>query len=229
MRTVLFWLGRISAVVCVAALAACHVTSERHLSFRSGLQDWLVEQTPGGTVQARADGTLVIEDALGCSVWYREQLRAPVEIEYDVTVVAQGGPRDRVADVNCFWMASDPRISGLPRGRSGRFGDYDNLRTYYVGVGGNDNTTTRFRRYLGDGQKPLLPGHDLRKPEFLLEGNRTYHIRLVARNGVAEFWRDGRRIFMFVDAHPLTEGWFAFRTLHSHLEIRNVRITQHPR
>ena len=41
--------------------------------------------------------------------------------------------------------------------RSGAFADYNDLLTYYVGLGGNRNTTTRFRRYIGDPVlRPLL-------------------------------------------------------------------------
>jgi hypothetical protein len=179
---------------------------------------------PGGHVHAQ-DGALVIEDAAGCTVWFREKLTAPVEISYDVTVVAAGGSHDRVSDVNCFWMARDPKSpEALPAGRSGKFSDYDSLLTYYVGCGGNENTTTRFRRYDGTPARPLLPEHDLREKKFLLEPNATYHIRLVARDGTAEFWRDGVKIFSFHDPAPLTSGWFGFRTVKSHLVIRNFRV-----
>lgn len=185
------------------------------------LSQWLVEQMPGGRVATHGDA-LVIEDAAGCTVWWREKLHAPVEISYDVTVIARGGPHDRVSDVNCFWMATDPRAPDtMPAGRSGKFKDYDSLRTYYVGMGGNDNTTTRFRRYAGDGTKPLLPEFDRREDRFLLEPNRTYRLRIVARDGVAEFWRDGERVFSFRDPAPLVSGWFGLRTVQSHLEIRN--------
>lgn len=190
------------------------------------LSQWAIEQMPGGTVTTR-DGALVIEDSAGCTVWLRRQLTAPVAISYDVTVVSRGGPHDRVSDLNCFWMATDPRNpDALPAGRSGRFADYDSLLTYYVGYGGNNNSTTRFRRYDGTLARPLLPEHDRRERKFLLEPNRVYHIRLVAREGTAEFWRDGERIFSFPDPAPLTQGWFAFRTVRSHLEIRNFRITK---
>lgn len=193
------------------------------------LRHWHVEQMPGGTVTTR-DGALVIEDAGGCTVWYREPLDAPVDISYDVVVIARGGPHDRVSDLNCFWMAVDPRKPDtLPTGRSGRFSDYDSLLTYYVGYGGNSNTTTRFRRYDGTAARPLLPEHDLRESKYLLEPNKTYHIRLVARDGVAEYWRNGERIFQYRDPRPLTRGWFAFRTVRSHLEIRNFRVTQETR
>ncbi|HVS52476.1 MAG TPA: DUF6250 domain-containing protein [Opitutaceae bacterium] len=188
------------------------------------LRCWSVEQQPGGSVAIRGDA-LVIDDAAGCTVWWRERLTAPVEISYDVTVVARGGPHDRVSDVNCFWMAVDPRSpDAMPAGRSGKFEDYDALRTYYVGMGGNENTTTRFRRYAGDGTKPLLPEHDRREKKFLLAPNRTYRIRLVAREGGAEFWCDGEKFFSWRDPAPLTSGWFALRTVQSHLEIRRVRI-----
>ncbi len=187
-------------------------------------REWLVEQTPGGSVTMQA-GTMVIDDVTGCTVWFRERLVAPVEISYDVTVVARGGPHDRVSDVNCFWMASDPKSPGtMPSGRSGRFGDYDSLRLYYVGMGGNDNSTTRFRRYTGDGNKPILLGHELREKQFLLTANQTYRIKVVARDGIAEFWCNDQKFFSFPDPTPLTSGWFAFRTLNSHLEIRNFRV-----
>lgn len=131
-----------------------------------------------------------------------------------------------MSDVNCFWMASDPKApDALPARRTGRFTDYDSLRTYYVGMGGNDNTTTRFRRYIGDGTKPLLPEHDLRDKKFLLEPNRTYRLRIVVREGGrTEFWRDDEAILSFTDPAPLTRGWFALRTVKSHLEIRDFRV-----
>ena len=137
--------------------------------------------------------------------------------------MAKGGANDRVSDVNCFWMASEPS-SAMPSPRSGRFGDYDSLQTYYVGMGGNDNTTTRFRRYAGGGPRPLRPEDDLRQHKVLLEPNCTYRIRVVARDGRAEFWRDGEKIFSFHDPAPLTAGWFGFRTIKSHLEIRRLRV-----
>ena len=192
---------------------------------------WVIEQMPGGTVTRRGDA-LEISDKAGCTVWWREKLTAPVAISYDVTVLARGGPNDRVSDVNCFWMARDSRSPAAPfapgNARSGRFSDYDSLFTYYVGYGGNNNTTTRFRRYDGTAARPLLPEHDLAAPRFLLQPNRVLHVRLVARRGQAEFWCDGERVFAFTDPAPLTEGWFALRTVNSHLLIENLRIEALP-
>ncbi|HYD85023.1 MAG TPA: DUF6250 domain-containing protein [Opitutus sp.] len=211
-------LFRLLVLLCItsAVQAASSPTAD--------LSSWSVEQQPGGTVTVDGDA-LVIEDAGGCTVWFRQKLTAPVEISYEVTAISRGGPHDRVSDVNCFWMASDPRSpETLPEGRSGKFADYDSLRTYYVGMGGWNNTKTRFRRYAGAGVKPLLPEHDLSDAQFLLVPNKTYRIKLVARDGLAEFWRDGEKIFSFRDPEPLTSGWFGVRTVKSHLEIRNLRI-----
>jgi hypothetical protein len=181
---------------------------------------------PGGSVAVR-DGALIIEDAGGTTVWFRMRLTAPVEISYEATVVMQGGPRDRLSDLNCFWMAQDPAqpAGALPAVRSGKFSEYDNLLTYYVGCGGNNNTTTRFRRYDGKGERPLLPAHDLRGPSQLLIPNHSYHIKIVVQNGTTEYWRDGEKLFSYVDPHPLTSGYFAFRTVHSHLLIRNFTVS----
>lgn len=191
------------------------------------LSPWAVEQMPGGTVKVR-DGKLEIEDLAGCTVWWREKLTAPVTIRYKVTAISRGGPRDRVSDINCFWMANDARSAAppfaQPHARSGKFSDYDSLLTYYVGFGGNNNTTTRFRRYDGTVARPLRAEHDLSAAQFLLKPNHTYEIRLVARDGRAEFWRDGEKIFTFEDTAPLQSGWFALRTVKSHLRIEDVRI-----
>jgi hypothetical protein len=55
--------------------------------------------------------------------------------------------------------------SPLAHPRTGAFADYDTLKTYYVGQGGNGNTSTRFRRYVGrPGERPLLPRTTTRRP-----------------------------------------------------------------
>jgi Domain of unknown function (DUF6250) len=200
-----------------------------HDDFAADRQNWVVEQLPGGRV-AIGGGSLEIEDAAGCTVWWREKLTAPVVITYEATVIDQGGPHDRVSDLNCFWMATDPRAADLlapGHGRTGKFEDYDTLRTYYVGQGGNTNTTTRFRRYAGGGGKPLLPEHDRRDPSALLKGNQAYRITLMAlADGTVRYYRDGVMIFEFKDPAPLKAGWFGLRTVHSHLRIRDFKVSR---
>lgn len=193
-------------------------------NFRNGLARWVVEQQPGGSVTA-ADGRLVIADAAGCTVWFREPLTAPVTIRYK----AKAASAARVSDLNCFWMASDPArpddLFGPGHARTGKFATYDTLRTYYVGYGGNTNTTTRFRRYDGSGARPLLPEHDRTAPEFLLRPDHVYEIALVAgADGRVQFIRDGEVVFDWTDPEPLRQGWFGFRTVWSRIEITDFRV-----
>jgi hypothetical protein len=117
-------------------------------------------------------------------------------------------------------MARDASVK-----RSGKFEDYNTLRGYYVGQGGNRNTTTRFRRYIGDPVlRPLLPEHDLKAP--LLEASAPMKIRLVADGPRIQYWCGDRLIFDFHDRVPYTRGRFGFRTTFSHVDIRKFRITR---
>lgn len=195
--------------------------------FRHGLGQWLVEAERGGSFRAEG-GVLDIDSPAGVTLWFRQPLQSPVAIEYEVTAVAEGGSNDVVSDINCFWMATDSRApSGnvLERARSGAFSDYDELRTYYAGIGGNRNTTSRFRRYIGRrDDRPLLPRHDLSAPEDLIEPNRRYRIRLIAAGRRVALERDGRTMFELIDPEPYTRGHFGLRTTKSHLRVQNFRI-----
>ncbi|MEY4489064.1 MAG: hypothetical protein RIQ79_1572 [Verrucomicrobiota bacterium] len=195
--------------------------------FDHDLSAWVVEQAPGGTT-ALADGTLDIDDDTGCTVWFREKLTGPVRIEFEATLVQHGGVNDRVSDLNCFWMATDPAhpddLFVNSKARGGIFKNYDALRLYYVGYGANDNKTTRFRRYPGDGTKPLLPEHDLSAAKFMNVPNRTVKIQLIADAGRIQFIRDGEVVLSFEDPAPFTFGWFGFRTVKNHLRLDNFRV-----
>ncbi len=194
--------------------------------FHAGLALWRTELAEGGTVEAR-DGVLEVDVPAGCSVWLAQPLEGPLLITYEATAVSAGGPNDRVSDLNCFWMANDARSPGdlFATARTGVFGDYDQLRCYYVGYGGNANTTSRFRRYIGErGNRPLLPEHDLTGPENLLVPNEPQRIQLVAAGSTIGFYHNGRRLFAYDDPAPYTRGGFAFRTVKSHLRIRDFRV-----
>jgi hypothetical protein len=194
--------------------------------FRGGLPQWLAELEQPGTVAAR-DGLLNIDVPAGCTLWFRPELQGAVMIRYEARMVRSGGSHDRVSDLNAFWMATDARSPEdlFATKRSGKFSDYNQLRAYYVGQGGNSNTTTRFRRYIGDSEeRPLLPEHDLRSPDVLLQPNVWQTVTLVAFGNRIQYYRDKRLIFDFVDPAPYTHGRFALRTTASHLEVRNFRI-----
>ncbi len=194
--------------------------------FESGLQAWQWELEKGGTVVAK-DGALEIDVPGGCSVWLKQRLAGPVLISYEATMVSAGGPNDRVSDLNCFWMAQDVRSPGdlFATDRNGHFSDYDQLRCYYVGYGGNSNTTTRFRRYIGEkGNRPLRPEHDLTAREVLLAPNASLSIQLLAVGQTVAFYRNGILLFAYDDPQPYTEGWFAIRTVTSHFKVKNFRV-----
>mgnify|MGYP000377406904 CR=1 FL=1 len=225
-------LNPILAGCALGLLAGCTTTQDPQTvmprllyseTFDSGLSSWEVEQQPGGEVFIE-DGHLVIADEGGCSVWFRKKLTAPLVITYTV----RASSKARVSDINCFWMATEPGSPddhfGGDHGRTGAFATYDSMQTYYVGYGGNYNSTTRFRRYTGDGKRPLLPEHDLSAPEYMIQPDHTYHIRLVAAGGRAQYSRDGELLFDYADDEPLTEGWFAFRTVLSRLEIDDFQV-----
>lgn len=218
------WLG----LLLLLLAPSCAKTTVPLLAddFRHGLSQWRAELEHGGTVEAR-DGWLDIDVPAGCTVWFTPLIEGPVVIEYDATVISAGGPNDRVSDLNCFWMARDARSPDdlFATRRNGRFAEYNRLRGYYVGLGGNGNSTTRFRRYIGDPMtRPLLPEHDLRDPADLLVPNDTQHIRLVADGSLIQYWRDGRKIFELRDKEPYTSGWFGLRTVTSHLRIARFGV-----
>jgi hypothetical protein len=216
----------LAAALLIAADLPYRVGAVLHNDDFSSTENWVSELEKPGLVEAR-DGFLNVDVPAGATIWFRQELTGPVMIEYEATVLKAGGPNDRVSDLNCFWMANDSRSPGdlFATPRSGRFADYNRLLTYYVGQGGNDNTTTRFRRYIGrQDNRPLLPEHDLRAAEFLLQPNVSQKIQLVAFQNRIQYLLDGVMIFDFTDPEPYTRGYFAFRTTDSHLRLRHFRV-----
>ncbi len=197
--------------------------------FQGGLSKWIIESERPGRFSAQ-DGVLDIDTPAGATLWFREPLSGPVAIEYEVAAISAGGANDKVSDINCFWMATDSRsASGDIRdhARSGAFADYDELKTYYAGIGGNRNSSSRFRRYVGrPGERPLLPEHDLSAEAALIEPNRFYKIRLEAIGSSIALLRDGQPMFRLNDPAPYTRGHFGLRTTWSHLQVRNFRIVR---
>jgi len=223
--------------VSALLLALCGCAAQPHPTqllfqddFTAGLANWRIEAEQPGRISA-ANGVLDIDVPAGVTLWFTPRLAGPVVIEFEATAVSAGGPNDQVSDLNVFWMARnhDGRDPVYARPRSGAFGEYNDLLTYYVGLGGNRNTTSRFRRYIGDPNlRPLLPEHDLTAPSALLIANRAQMITLIANGRHIEYRRDGQRLFQLEDAAPYVNGWFALRTTQSHLQVRRLRIYRPP-
>jgi rhamnogalacturonan endolyase len=191
--------------------------------FRSGLSQWTPEYraAPGSSISADG-GKLTMDLAGDATVWLKPRLSGDILISYRRKMLVSGGANDRLSDLNQFWMASDPRNPNLFT-RDGTFSQYDALSLYYVGIGGNSNTTTRFRKY-DNGQRELL-GELFDRPH-LLEPNREYRIEIAVYQGCTRLTVDGEDYFSFRDPNPLREGHFGFRTTHSRQEVSDFKIHQ---
>jgi hypothetical protein len=191
-------------------------------NFNSGLANWIVESpaTPASKI-AVEHGKLLIDVAGGATVWLNKKLSGNILIVYKRQVIISNGKNDRLSDLNQFWMASDPRNEDLFT-RTGIFSEYDSLQLYYAGIGGNTNTTTRFRKYTGKGDRVLY--EDLRDQQHLLEPNKEYTIRIVVYEGLTQLFVDDQEFFSFQDPDPLQEGYFGYRTVASRQEIDDFRV-----
>lgn len=189
--------------------------------FTGPLQGYVAEYAAKpGNVIANKDGRLLIDVDSGATVWLGQPLSGDMLITYTRRVVVDGGPNDRLSDLNHFWMASDPRNAHLFT-RAGKLEEYDKLDLYYVGMGGNGNSTTRLRRY-GGGQRLLLG--EFKDKEHLLEANRDYAVEIAVYKGCTRMRVDGREYFSYRDPQPLTHGYFGFRTTWSRQTIDDLKI-----
>jgi hypothetical protein len=190
--------------------------------FRHGLRHWTAELEDGGTVEAER-GKLIVDVPAGATIWYRHPLEGPCAVEYTAVPISAGGPNDRVSDLNTFWGARDVRSPDdlFATVRGGTLAEYDYLKTYYVGFGGNYNTTTRFRRYVGEpGNRPLIDD----RTEPLLTANEPHRVRQIVDGQRVQYWINGSLLFDYTDPEPYADGWFALRTTWSHLEISDFKV-----
>lgn len=196
---------------------------------------WILESEGPCKVTFQGD-TAEFVAPKGLSVWRKEKMSGRTVIEYDAQVVTENSD-DRLSDLNCFWMASDPSAPDPWKNLNKRGGKFLNsyaLQLYYLGYGGNYNSTTRFRRYNGDER-------GVEDPEFrpaiiteytdsgnLLKPNKWYHIKITHDGLRTQYFIDGKRLVDFRDPAPLTEGWFAFRTTLSRTRLTNFTYTCEP-
>ncbi|GGN80276.1 hypothetical protein GCM10010112_55620 [Actinoplanes lobatus] len=195
-------------------------------NFVSDSGKWSAELQSGGTVAAR-NGVLDIDVPNGATVWLKQEIEGPYEIEFTATPVSAGGPNDHVTDLNTFWNARDVRSPEdiFATARNGAFAQYDYLKTYYVGQGANLNTTTRFRKYVGEpGNRPLI--YDYTTP--LIEGGVPVRVRIRVNGEQIRYYSDDQLVFDYTDATPYDSGWFAFRTVASHFHIEDFTIWRPP-
>ena len=224
----LIWLAIVFA-------AEAQVRLPSNLNQREFGKHWQVEsESPGYRLRFQGD-TLEVIAPKGLTIWRKERMNGTVDIEYDAMVVVTDST-DRLSDLNCFWMATDPLypndIMRRAKERRGVFKNCYSLRQYYLGYGGNYNSTTRFRRYRGDEvrdgkvvSQDLAPAilREYTDEDHLLRPNHWYHIRIHNQGNKVQYEIDGKRIVDFRDPEPLTEGWFGFRTTLSHVKLTNFQ------
>jgi rhamnogalacturonan endolyase len=191
-------------------------------NFNRRLNNWVSEYKKSDVSEIKVKNRkLLIDVDGGATVWYKRKLSGDIMITYKRRVLVQQGRNDRLSDLNQFWMATDPRNPNLFT-RNGTFTAYDSLSLYYAGLGGNSNTTTRFRKYSGIGERKLY--RDLTNKAHLLEANKWYQIRIIVFQGLTRFYVDDQLFFSFEDPQPLKEGYFGFRTTESRQEIDDFKV-----
>lgn len=221
-------------ISAAAALVACAFPAMSADKCVSGLNAkefnkyWKIESEGPCNVTFRGD-TAEFTAPKGLSVWRKDKMSGRTVIEYDAQVVTES-PDDRLSDLNCFWMATDPTapdpFKNLDK-RGGKFVNSYALQLYYLGYGGNHNSTTRFRRYNGDIRgiddmdfRPAIIT-EYTDADHLLKPGKWYHIKITHDGLRTQYFIDGERIVDFRDPAPLTEGWFAFRTTLSRTRLTN--------
>lgn len=198
-----------------------------------GSATWIAEDETGGATLAERGDTLEITAPAGLTLWYATPLRGSYRIVYEATVLVEGGPHDRLADLNCFWAASDPEHAedffARSEWRGGIFARYNSLDLLYVGYGGNENSTTRFRCYYGqrfgapaDEVKPLIGEYT--DAGHLLVANRPMRIEIAVTGDRTSYSVNGEELFSRKLAPGEGDGYFGLRLLSNRTRIVGFRI-----
>lgn len=197
------------------------------LVFAQG-EDWTIEAEDGVGSAVWNKNTCDIDAPKGFTLWNKNLMEGNICIEYEARIVADKKYKDkegkvRISDLNCFVLAD--KCGGY----GGKFVNNYALSMYYVGYGGNWNTTTRFRRYNGDKRgidsaqyRPIIL-KEYTDAEHLLKGNHWYKIRIEVKDGRFRYYIDNELLVDYVDPKPLTKGYFGFRTTLSHAQLRNFK------
>lgn len=222
------------APVC---LCAQKISSDRSgLNAKEFKKYWKVESESPDYRVAFLKDTVELYAPQGLTLWRKEKMSGDVTIEYDACIMDEGKPGDRLSDLNCFWMASDPLhpddLWKRSSWRKGIFRHCYSLQMYYVGYGGNHNSTTRFRRYDGDYEavekENKLPAilTEYTDREHLLEANKWYRVKITSQGNKISYYINGERLVDYRDPHPHRSGWFGFRTTLARARITNFRYTE---
>ncbi|HIF9180643.1 TPA: DUF6250 domain-containing protein [Photobacterium damselae] len=195
-------------------------------TFDSSLSQWVIEKIESSNVSI-IHGEMDIDDNGGSTVWFKHSISSPSVIEFEGKVVVEGGQNDRGTDLNFFWMAQEPgsdEFFAKSEWRSGDMRKYDPMKLYYIGYGANDNSTTRFRRYPGDGTRPLLSEYDVTDKAFMNVPNTHTKIQIMSLDEGTYVYANGKKLYFIERDENYKDGYFGFRTWKSHIAIDNFKV-----
>lgn len=212
-------------------LAACLSSNRKNNPI---LEKWIAEDESAAMQWSLVSDTVELVVPAGLTLWYNEYLTGDYEISYHVAMLAEGGEFDRLSDLNCFWAANDPLHPGhffaRSQWRNGIFKNYNTLNLFYVGYGGNENTTIRFRRYyakfngVDDARvKPLIAEYT--DPEHLLVAGKWYHLVIRVEKGCTTYSVNGEELFRASLKPGEGDGYFGLRLLRNHVLVTGFEVT----
>jgi len=185
---------------------------------------WIAEIAPQPDSRVYSStGKLILDTKGGVTVWLNKKLSGNIRIEFTRKVLIDTGKNDRLSDLNTFWMASDPKNKNLFT-RDGILESYDSLQLYYAGIGGNTNSTTRFRKYEGNGERTLLK--EYKDSAHLLKANKTYSVVIEVKDKLIRYSVNKEVFFEYNDPFVLKEGYFGFRSTKSRQSIDYIKVYQ---
>lgn len=199
------------------------------------LKNWIIEDHSENIQISVSEGTLEIIAPKGATLWYNKRLTGNYEISYRAKVLIQGGKYDRLSDLNCFWAANDPQVPedifARSKWRNGIFQHYKTLNLFYVGYGGNHNSTTRFRQYFGttsnadDSQaRPVIKEYT--DKQHLLIPNKWYDIRICVTKEFTSYHINGEKLFCLPIKENVGNGHFGLRLLKNHVLFADFQVKE---
>lgn len=214
-------------------LAACSHPSDHNYYLNGSI--WHAEDDSDELCITILGDTLDIVSPGGMTLWYSKQLKGNYEISYDASMPMQGSEVDRLSDLNCFWGAKDPLypndILARSQFRNGTFSNYNSLDLFYVGYGGNYNSTTRFRRYYAEFydkndslNKPLI--HAYTDKANLLEAGKWYHIVITVTQEITSYTINGKELFCIPIQPGDGNGYFGLRLFQNHTLFTGFNVKQ---
>lgn len=196
---------------------------------------WVVEADDANTRVTFNTDTLDILSPGGNTVWYNQKLKGQYTISYRAKVCDEGGIYDRLSDLNCFWGANDPEfpkdLFERSSWRNGVFKHYNTLNLFYVGFGGNENTTTRFRKYHAEYYgideskiKPLIAEYT--ELPNLLEKDKWYNIVISVGKKETTFSVNGELLFSYELKRKEADGYFGLRFWKNHVIVTDFKVEE---